>query len=78
MVKSKDSSSKECAGALELTSASIFREQDRVFRRTAADRAWDNAARALDPNDPCSNLHMLSGLTTLTAKLPRATTFPAG
>jgi hypothetical protein len=39
-------------GALELTSASIFREQDRVFRRTAADRAWDNAARALDPNDP--------------------------
>jgi hypothetical protein len=37
--------------ALELTSASIFREQDRVFRRTAADRAWDNAARALDPND---------------------------
>jgi hypothetical protein len=39
-------------GALELTSASIFREQDRVFRRTAADRAWDSAARALDPNDP--------------------------
>jgi hypothetical protein len=39
-------------GALGLTSASIFREQDRVFRRMAADRAWDNAARTLDPNDP--------------------------
>jgi hypothetical protein len=39
-------------GALGLTSASIFREEDRVFRRTASDRAWDNAARALDPNDP--------------------------
>jgi len=38
--------------ALGLASASVFREQDRVFRRTAADRAWDNAARTLDPNDP--------------------------
>jgi hypothetical protein len=38
-------------GALGLTSASIFREQDRVFRRTAGDTAWDNAARTLDPND---------------------------
>jgi hypothetical protein len=38
--------------ALGLTSASIFREQDRVFRRTAGDRAWDSAARTLDPNDP--------------------------
>src|SRR5215475_2075537 len=38
-------------GTLGLTSASIFREQDRVFRRTAGDRAWDNAARTLDPND---------------------------
>ena len=39
-------------GALGLTSASIFREQDHVFRRMAADHAWDNAARTLDPNDP--------------------------
>jgi hypothetical protein len=39
-------------GAFGLTSASIFREEDRVFRRMAADRAWDNAARTLDPNDP--------------------------
>jgi len=39
-------------GALGLTSASVFREQDHVFRRMAADRAWDNAARTLDPNDP--------------------------
>jgi hypothetical protein len=38
-------------GALGLSSASIFREQDRVFRRMAADRAWDSAARTLDPND---------------------------
>src|SRR5215469_8588196 len=38
--------------ALGLTSASIFREQDRTFRRTSADRSWDNAARILDPCDP--------------------------
>jgi hypothetical protein len=38
-------------GALGLTSATIFREQDRVFRRTAGDHAWDNAARTLDLND---------------------------
>jgi hypothetical protein len=38
--------------ALGLASAGIFREQDRVFQRTAADRAWDNAARTLDPSDP--------------------------
>jgi hypothetical protein len=39
-------------GALGLTSASVFREQDRVFRRTAGDHAWDNAARMLDLDDP--------------------------
>ena len=38
--------------ALCLTSASIFREQDRTFRRTSADQSWDNAARILDPRDP--------------------------
>jgi hypothetical protein len=38
--------------ALGLTSASIFREQDRMFRRTSADQSWDNAARILDPRDP--------------------------
>jgi len=38
--------------ALGLTSASIFREEDHVFRRMAADHAWDNAARTLDRNDP--------------------------
>jgi hypothetical protein len=38
--------------ALGLTSASIFREQDRTFCRTSADHSWDNAARILDPNDP--------------------------
>jgi len=39
-------------GALGLTSASVFREQDRVFRRTAGDHAWDNAARTFDLDDP--------------------------
>ena len=38
--------------ALGLTSASVFREEDRVFRRTAGDRSWDNAARTLDRDDP--------------------------
>src|SRR5262249_52088075 len=35
-----------------LASASIFREQDGVFRRTAADETWDGATRILDPHDP--------------------------
>src|SRR5262249_46994300 len=39
-------------GALGGTCASVCREQDRVFRRTAGDHAWDNAARTLDPDDP--------------------------
>jgi hypothetical protein len=38
--------------ALKLASASIFREEDHVFRRTAADDTWDRATRILDPNDP--------------------------
>jgi len=38
--------------ALRLASASVFREQDHVFQRTAADDTWDGAARILDPSDP--------------------------
>ena len=38
--------------ALRLASAGIFREQDHVFQRTAADHTWDGATRILDPNDP--------------------------
>ena len=38
--------------ALGLASAGIFREQDHIFRRTAADHTWDDATRTLDPNDP--------------------------
>jgi hypothetical protein len=38
--------------ALGLASASVFREQDRIFRRTAADQSWDDAAQTLDPSDP--------------------------
>ncbi len=38
--------------SLRLASASIFREQDKIFRRTAADQTWDNAAETLDPSDP--------------------------
>jgi len=38
--------------ALRLASAGIFREQDNVFQRTAADHTWDDATRVLDPNDP--------------------------
>jgi hypothetical protein len=38
--------------ALGLASASIFREQNNIFKRTAADHAWDGAARTLDANDP--------------------------
>ena len=38
--------------ALGLASASIFREQNSIFQRTTADRAWDDATRTLDPSDP--------------------------
>jgi hypothetical protein len=38
--------------ALRLASASIFREQGHVFRRTAADETWDGATHVLDPRDP--------------------------
>ncbi len=38
--------------ALGLASASVFREDGDIFRRTAADQAWDDtAARELDPHD---------------------------
>jgi len=39
--------------ALGLASASVFLEEDRVFRRSAADQGWDDAAtRTLDSSDP--------------------------
>ena len=38
--------------ALGLASASVFREQDHIFQRTAADHSWDEAVRTLDPSDP--------------------------
>jgi uncharacterized small protein (DUF1192 family) len=39
--------------SLGLASASVFRERDQVFRRTAADQGWDDtAAQVLNPNDP--------------------------
>jgi hypothetical protein len=38
--------------ALGLASASLFRKQDHIFQRTAADPAWDDATQTLDPNDP--------------------------
>jgi len=42
--------------ALGLASASVFREQGHIFRRTAADPAWEDAASTLDPNDPLLEL----------------------
>src|SRR5262245_10769239 len=38
--------------ALGLASASIFREQGHIFRRTAADHTWKNATRTLHSDDP--------------------------
>jgi len=38
--------------ALRLTSASVFLEQNNILQRAAADQAWDQATRTLDPNDP--------------------------
>jgi hypothetical protein len=39
--------------ALGLASASVFRQQEHVYKRTASDPAWDNTtAKPLDPRDP--------------------------
>jgi hypothetical protein len=39
--------------ALGLASASVFRQQEQVYKRTASDPAWDNTtANTLDPTDP--------------------------
>ena len=38
--------------ALDLASASVFRHEGRIFRRTAADQGWDTAAQTLDSSDP--------------------------
>jgi len=64
--------------ALGLASASIFREQDSIFQRTAADRAWDDAARTLDPSDPVlgpAHAHRPYDLDTKAAASHR---FPSG
>jgi hypothetical protein len=45
--------------ALGLASASVFREEGRVFRRSVADQGWDDATRTLDTSDP-----MLEALPT--------------
>jgi hypothetical protein len=37
---------------LGLASASVFRNENRAFRRAAADHTWSNAAATLEPNDP--------------------------
>lgn len=38
--------------ALDLASASVFRQEGRIFRRTAADQSWDTATQTLDSSDP--------------------------
>ncbi len=38
--------------ALRLASAGVFREQDGIFRRTAAEHAWHDATSTLEPTDP--------------------------
>ncbi len=43
--------------ALSLASASVFREENRIFRRTASDQGWNDAeAQVLDPSDPMLEL----------------------
>ena len=64
--------------ALGLTSASIFREQDRTFRRTSADKSWDNAARILDPRDPILERARSHRPYDLDAEAATRNSFPGG
>jgi hypothetical protein len=64
--------------ALGLASASVFREQDRLFQRTAADRAWDDAARTLEPNDPVLRPAHAHRPYELDAKTAESHRFPRG
>ena len=64
--------------ALGLTSASIFREQDRTFRRTTADQSWDNAAQILDPRDPIFERAHAHRPYDLDAEAAARSSFPGG
>jgi hypothetical protein len=64
--------------ALGLASASVFRERDNLFQRTAADRAWDDAARTLDLNDPVLGPAHAHRPYELDAKTAASHRFPSG
>jgi hypothetical protein len=54
--------------ALGLASASVFRQQEHVYKRTASDQAWDNTtAKPLDPRDPMLETRKRSIRTILAA-----------
>jgi len=64
--------------ALGLASASVFRQHDNIFQRTAADRAWEDAARTLDPRDPILELARAHRPYDLDAKAVAHNRFPSG
>jgi hypothetical protein len=64
--------------ALKLASAGIFRKQGHFFRRTAADHAWDDATRTLDPNDPLFKPAHAHRPYDVDAKAATRTHFPSG
>jgi hypothetical protein len=64
--------------ALGLASAGVFREQDSLFQRTASDRAWDDATRTIDPNDPVLRPAHAHRPYELDAKAAAGHHFPSG
>ena len=64
--------------ALGLASAGIFREQDHIFRRTAADRTWDAATPTLDPSDPLLKPAQSNRPYDVDATAARRNRFPGG
>jgi hypothetical protein len=64
--------------ALGLASASVFRRHDHIFQRTAADRAWEDAARTLDPRDPILEPARTHQPYDLDAKAVAHNRFPSG
>jgi hypothetical protein len=64
--------------ALKLASAGIFRKQGHIFRRTAADHAWDDATPTLDPDDPLLKPAHAHRPYDVDAKAVTRTHFPSG
>lgn len=64
--------------ALDLASAGVFRHEGRIFRRTAADQAWDTATQTIDLSDPMLERISARHPFGITAEAATRNRLPAG